>query len=63
MPLTTRRSREVARAQRAFRACAERDPFGHRKLLDELRAGNPYALARLERMGLEYRDGVIQARS
>lgn len=57
--LTTRRTGEVARAQRAFAAKAAADPFGHRKLRAELAHGNPYAIAKLAALGLEYRDGVI----
>lgn len=50
----------MARAQRAFAAHAARDPFGHRKLHAELHAGNPYAVAKLARMGLEFSDGAIR---
>lgn len=57
--LTTRRRGEVVRAQRAFAAHANRDAFGHIKLKRECAAGNPYVLARLARMGLEYHDGAI----
>jgi|1186.fasta_scaffold108916_5 hypothetical protein len=53
--LTTRRTGEVARAQRALAAHADRtDAFGHIKLKRELAAGNPYALAKLARLGLTY---------
>lgn len=57
--LTTRRTGEVARAQRALSAIAARDPFGHIKFKRELKAGNPYAHAKLARMGLVYRHGLI----
>jgi hypothetical protein len=57
--LTARRPGEVARAHRAFAAQAARDPFGHIKLRAELAHGNPYALAKLAALGLEYRGGVI----
>lgn len=58
--LTTRRPGEVTRAQRAFAAHLDRsDAFGHIKLKRELAAGNPYALAKLERMGLGYKHGLI----
>lgn len=58
--LSTRRRGEVARAHRAFTAIAERDPFGHIKLKRELEAGNPYALAKIERKGLIYDGGAIR---
>ena len=45
---------QVARAQRAFAAKAARDPFGHRKVVAELRAGNPYAHVLLARHGCRY---------
>lgn len=63
LDLTTRRPREVARAQRVLAAQASRDPFGHRKLVAELRAGNPYLVALMARRGLELRGGAIQRRS
>lgn len=44
----------VRRAARAFAAIEARDPFGHRKLTDEARAGNPYVLAKLASRGLRY---------
>lgn len=57
--LTERRSGEVARAKRALDAIAARDPFGRTKFRRELEAGNPYAHAKLARMGLVYRHGLI----
>jgi hypothetical protein len=44
----------VRRAARAFALIEARDPFGHRKLTDEARAGNPYVLAKLAARGLTY---------
>ena len=53
--LSTRRPREVARAARAFAAQADPDdPFGHRKLTAEAKAGNPYVLKKLARRGLVF---------
>lgn len=56
LDLTTRRPGEVSRAQRVFKLHAERDPFGHIKLRDELNAGNPYALRKLQMKGYTWDD-------
>jgi hypothetical protein len=53
----------VRRAARAFALIEARDPFGHRKLTDEARAGNPYVLAKLAARGLRWDDrhGIVKA--
>ena len=60
LDLTNRRKGEVMRAQRALAAKAARDPFGHRKVHEECKRGNPYMLAKLARMGLTYEGGAIR---
>lgn len=49
-----RHSGEVVRAQRAFRAIAARDPMGHKRLRELLKAGNQYAEAGLRARGSYY---------
>lgn len=44
---------QVRRAARIFRP-DNQDPFRHIKLKRECKAGNPYALAKLARLGLYY---------
>ena len=49
---------QVTRAQRAFAAKAAGDPFGHRKVVEQLRAGNPYAHALLANRGCRYDEAM-----
>jgi hypothetical protein len=57
-----KRPAEVVRLARVLSEREQRDPFWHRHLSQELRDGNPYALAFLARRGMEYdeREGIRQ---
>lgn len=60
-----KRAGMVRRAATLFDAQKRRaDPFAHRKLTDEARAGNPYVLAKLNGLGLHWdpRYGICAGR-